>query len=570
MTNCVLRRNRFLKQSRLESMWGRDLDHSRRERLYPLRLSLALLLLVQCAWPAASCTAAESSPPIVTLDNGELEGMSLSSLPHGGSFLGIPYAAQPVGNLRWKPPQAPQWKGVKSATEYGPACPQVPSPWLPEMLGRKQMPTDEACLYLNVWTPNLARTGRLPVLVWVHGGGNVEGSGEWPPLGETLAREGVVVVSINYRLGIFGFFAHPALSAESPHQVSGNYGQLDQVAALQWVRTNISRFGGDPHQVTIAGASSGSLDICNLLVSPLAAGLFQRAILQSGVCVDSVFPDAKKAEINGADFAKTLSISGISGSDSEAPSLADLRSMPAESLLQAAAKDRKLDLEPVVDGWFFPEQPAAAFARGIQAKIPVLVGSNENEVSIFANSLVGGRSYRPKTVAEYHQWLSRKFNIDADRVFADYPARSDDEVAACFNAMDTDFDFGFGAQLLASQMASAHQHAYLYHFTYRGQGPFASLGAFHSEESMFLSKKFWTSWVSTPYDAQLSTAIIGYWISFVKTGNPNTHGLPAWPPYEPDTDRCQILGEDIKTGHVPRRRYFDVFQKRLTERLEGL
>jgi len=548
----------------------RELDHFRRKPLYPLWSILALLILVPIASATARRSAAQVHPPMVSIADGELEGLSLPSLPHGGAFLGIPYAAQPVGNLRWKLSQTPQpWKGVKKTIAYGPACPQTPSPWLPEMLGRKQMATDEACLYLNVWTPNLRRTGRLPVLVWIHGGGNVEGSGEWPPLGETLAREGVVVVSINYRLGIFGFFAHPALSAESPHHVSGNYGQLDQVAALQWVRTNINRFGGDPHQVTVAGASSGSLDICNLLASPLAAGLFQRAILQSGVCVDSIFPVANKAETSGAAFTKLLGMPGTSGSMSRAQLLANLRAMPSEQLLQAAAKDQALDLEPVVDGWFLPEQPAAAFARGAQAKVPVLVGSNENEVSIFASPLVGGHSYRPKTVAEFQHWLSLKFQSDSGRVFADYPAQSDAEVAAAFNTMDTDYDFGFGAQLLASEMARAHQQAFLYHFTFTGQGAFASLGAFHSEESMFLSKKFWTSWVSSPYDAQLSAAIIGYWISFVKTGNPNTPGLPAWPPYQPGADLCQMLGKKIETKPVPRSRYFYPFQRRLTNRLDG-
>src|ERR1017187_2000558 len=214
------------------------------------------------------------------------------------------------------------------------------------MLGRSSMLTDEACLYLNVWTPDLTRGAKLPVLLWIHGGGNVEGSGEWPPLGETLARGGIIVVSINYRLGIFGFFASPELSAESPRHVSGNYGQLDQLAALNWVRRNIGRFGGDRDQVTVAGASSGSLDICNLMASPLATGLFQRAILQSGVCVDSIFPFSSQAEASDSSFAKQL------GSPTVPSSLAELRSIPAERVLDAATKDRRLDLEPLVDGWF--------------------------------------------------------------------------------------------------------------------------------------------------------------------------------------------------------------------------
>jgi len=525
-----------------------------------------MLVLMMPAALAAKAAVAASHALTVAIDSGKVEGVAVASLQRGGAFLGIPYAAPPVGDLRWRPPQLPaRWNDVRSAKAYGPACPQRPSPWLPEMLGRKQMITDEACLFLNVWTPDLRSRGKLPVMVWIHGGGNVEGSAEWPPLGETLAHRGVVAVSINYRLGIFGFFAHPALSVESPRHISGNYGQLDQVAALQWVKRNIERFGGDPHRVTVAGASSGSLDICNLLASPLAAGLLEGAILQSGVCVDSIFPVEKDAEKNGAEFARRLS----GGSGSGEPSLAALRAMPADALLEAAAKDQAVDLEPSVDGWFLREQPAAAFAQGRQMKIPVLVGSNENEVSIFASPLVGGRSYRPKTVAEYRQWLARRFKENAEGVFAAYPAQSDSEATAVFNSMDTDFDFGFGARLLASEMAGVQQRAYLYHFTYVGEGAFAPLGAFHSEESMFLSQKFWTSWIHAPDDARLSTAILGYWVSFVKTGNPNTRGLPVWPAYVPEKDVCQTLGKTIETKPVPRSSKFPVFQKRLTGRLKG-
>ena len=500
--------------------------------------------------------------PTVWIDAGKLEGVPLLSMPDGAAFLGVPYAAQPVADLRWKAPQPPpKWNGVRRAAAYGPACPQAPSPWLPEMLGRSRMITDEACLYLNVWTPKLFRGAKLPVLLWIHGGGNVEGSGEWPPLGETLARKGIVVVSINYRLGIFGFFASSELSAESPRHASGNYGQLDQLAALHWIHRNIGRFGGNPKQVTVAGASSGSLDVCNLMASPLASGLFQRVILQSGVCVDSIFPTSRQAEASDSSFA---------GDSSSPSSLAELRLIPAEHLLAAAAKDRNLDLEPVVDGWFLRDQPAAIFAAGTQSRVPALVGSNENEVSIFASSLVGGKSYRPGTIAEYRQWLSRRFGVLADQVLAAYPARDNSDVVAVFNTMDTDFDFGFGARLLAEESARNGQHAFLYHFTYTGKQAFASLGAFHSEESMFLSKRYWTSWISTPKDEQLSDAMITYWSDFVRTGNPNGPGLPPWPAYEANKDLCQILGETITSDPVPRSREFAIFQKRLTARLASL
>jgi para-nitrobenzyl esterase len=508
---------------------------------------------------------AQTAAPRAQIDAGSLQGVWVAGASHVAAFLGIPYAAQPVGTLRWKAPQPPpSWSGIREATQYGPACPQAPSPWLPEMLGIQKMVTDEACLYVNVWTPNLHGSAKLPVMVWVHGGGNVEGSAEWPPLGTTLARQGVVVVSLNYRLGVFGFFAYPGLAAESPHHVSGNYGHLDQVEALRWVQRNISRFGGDPNSVTVFGASSGALDICNLMASPIAAGLFQRAIMQSGVCVDSVYPITHQAEANGELLAKDLGIQTGPGS------LAALRALPADRLLQTAAKDDRIDLEPVIDGWFFPEQPATTFANGKQARIPVIVGSNNDEVSIFASPLVGGKSNRPKTVDEYRQWLRREFGVMADKVFAQYPARSDKDVPGVFRTMDTDFDFGFGARLLAIEMARIHQPAYLYHFTYVGAGKFTELGAFHSEESMFLSKKYWTTWIHRPYDETLSNAIVGYWVQFAKTGHPNNFALPPWPAYQEGTDLCQELGQRIGPEPVPRAERFAVFQQFLNSRLAKL
>ena len=353
------------------------------------------------------------------------------------------------------------------------------------------MATDEACLSLNVWTPELHPKTRLPVFVWIHGGGNVEGSADWPPLGQTLAELGVVVVSLHYRLGALGFLAGPWLASESAHHVSGNYGQLDQLAALRWVRRNIASFGGDPGRVTIGGQSSGALDVCNLMASPLAAGLFEQAVLESGVCVDSVYPDAHAAEVNGERLANDLGIPR--GPDA----LKALRALPAERILQATKDDPDLDLEPVVDGWMLPRQPAIALAEGKEAHIPVLVGSTENEVSIFASPIVGGTSWRPDTVAAYRRWLDERFKSHAGNVFTQYPAHSDGEARHFFEEMDTDFDFGFGAWLLANDIARGGQKAFLYHFTYIGTGEFAALGAFHSEDLMFLSRKYWTSWIAS-------------------------------------------------------------------------
>ena len=409
---------------------------------------------------------------------------------------------------------------------------------------------------------NLDGRVKLPVMVWIHGGGNIEGSQEWPPLGPTLAVHGVVVVTINYRLGVLGFLSHPALTAESPHRASGNYGLLDQMAALRWVQRNIDRFGGNPRQVTVFGASSGALDICDLMASPLANGLFQRAIMQSGVCVDSLTPLLAGAGASGVRVAADLGLGKGPGS------LAKLRAVPADELVRKAADEKDVDFNPVVDGWVFHQQPALTFSQGGQARVPVIVGSNADEVSIFASPLVGGTSYRPKSVDEYHQWLSREFHIDADRVFAAYPARTNAEVPAAFRAMDTDYQFGFGARLLAHEMAAAGQRAYLYMFTNVGAGEFAALGAFHSEESMFLSKKYWTSWVRSSGDAQLSETIIDYWVQFAKAGEPSAAGLPPWPAYHLDTPRAQELGSHVGQMPVPRAAQLRMFDEILKSQLQ--
>lgn len=529
-----------------------------------------MTLVSRACWTVAWLTVAltASSPakdvrPPVTIDSGMLLGVKVAELPAGGAFLGIPFAAQPVGELRWRAPQLPpKWNGVRKATTWAPACPQMASPWLPEMLGIRKMATDEACLYLNVWTPELRPVRALPVLVWVHGGGNVEGSGEWPPLGVMLARTGIVVVSFNYRLGAFGFFTYPGLDAESRHHSSGNYGHLDQIAALAWVRRNIARFGGDPKRVTIAGQSSGSEDVCNLMASRLAAGLFEGAILESGTCVDAVFPQLRKEEASGERLAKDL------GVRAGPQALEQLRAIPADQILKAAASDQDVDLEPNIDGWVLMSQPAITFARGRQARIPMMLGTNEDEVSIFASPLVDGHSYRPKTVAEYRAWLNREFGGFANEVFASYPTREDAQVPGVFGIMFSDYDFAFSAWLLAKETAQIGQPAYLYRFTYVGSGPFASLGAFHSEELMFLSGRYWTSWVPKVEDARLSRGMVRYWAQFIKSGNPNGAGLPAWPASDGD-GLCQELGRRIGPEPVPRVERFGSFQRFLDARLQN-
>jgi para-nitrobenzyl esterase len=430
------------------------------------------------------------------------------------------------------------------------------------MLGLQQMPTDENCLFVNVWSTNLHTSSRKPVMVWIHGGGNIEGSQEWPPLGPALATQGVVVVTLNYRLGIFGYFSHPALTAESSHHSSGNYGLLDQIAALRWVKANIQHFGGDPDRITVFGASSGSLDVCDLVASPMAAGLFRGAILQSGVCVDGLAPTLAHQEGDGIRIAKDLGIP-------EGPAaLTMLRAIPADQLLHKAAEEQNVDFNPTLDGWVFREQPAITFRAGRQNKVPVLVGSNMDEISIFASPIVGGKSYRPTTLESYREWLGKAFGDHGNDVFSAYPAHADSEAPKVFRELDTDYEFGFGAWLLAQEVANTGQDAFLYSFTYVGSGKFAPLGAFHSEESILLSKKYWTSWVHSPEDETLSNILIGYWTQFAKTLNPNGKGLPPWPPYRTASEDAQELGRHVGQIPVPRRDRFAVFEKMLDEQLK--
>lgn len=532
-----------------------------------MKMRAALLCWIAGGLTAALSAQALGARPQVRIDSGVVRGSRVATLPKGGEFLGIPYAAQPVGALRWKAPQpAPHWNGVREATAWGPACPQRPSTWLTEMMGIPEMPTNEACLYVNVWTPELHPAKKLPVLVWVHGGGNYEGSGEWPPnLGPSLAQTGIVVVSLNYRLGPFGFFASAALDGETRGHVSGNYGNLDQIAALQWVRRNIAAFGGDPERVTVGGQSSGSEDVCILMASPMARGLFEGAILESGTCVDSVYPKLKDEEASDGHLLQDLGVAP--GPDA----LAKLRAMPAEQVLETAAKDGNLDLGPTIDGWMLPQQPGIAFARGQQAPVAVMVGTNEDEVSIFASPMVGGTAYRPKTVQEYRDWLQREFGTDfAGHVFAAYPARTDGEVPGVFVTMFSDYDFAFSAWLVARDTPQTGKNAYMYRFTYVGAGPFAQLGAFHSEELMFLSRHYWTTWVPQPGDAALSRTLVGYWSRFVKTGDPNGAGLPAWPAFRTSRNNCQELGLHVGSERVPRVEKMEIFYEYLRTRLKEL
>jgi para-nitrobenzyl esterase len=511
--------------------------------------------------------------PRIAVDSGILEGGHFGPSSDEVMFLGIPFAAPPTGERRWKAPMpVEKWSGVRSATRFAPSCMQTSSSWWPEMAGRAQYETSEDCLYLNVWTTNISTRKSQPVMVWIHGGGNVEGSSQTPPLGPTLARKGVVVVSIEYRLGVFGFLALPALSTESPTHTSGNYGLLDQVAALRWIQSNIAAFGGDPRQVTIFGQSSGSEDVCHLLGSPVASGLFQRAIMESGVATDSLYSDIRKPQNYyhnhgpGEELGERLT-SELDIEDT-VKSLSELRAVPAERLMQTSHGMKYADFGVVIDGWMVPHQPMVTFARKEQARVPIMIGSNANETTVFGKSApLATENSWPRTVPQYREWLADEFREFADDVWKVYPARSDEDAARVFNRMLTDYDYGFGSYRVANAMAEIREPVYRYYFTYEGRDVFAPLGAFHAEELMFIADSYWKSWIPNGNDKRLSEIMIGYWTEFAKSGNPNGAGRPEWPAYNAKEALTMDLGADVHPISEPYSAEYTLFERILSARL---
>jgi para-nitrobenzyl esterase len=405
----------------------------------------------------------------------------------------------PTGERRWKPPAPVEsWEGVRKADAFAPACPQPANSVRGQIAEAKEFSqslpyyqefrTDEDCLYLNVWTTNLVGRQKLPVMVWIYGGGGFSGN-SWTAFGPSLAPKGVVLVSVGFRIGALGHLAHPLLTAESPHHASGNYGSLDQIAALHWVQRNIAAFGGDPANVTIFGGSDGAQKVCVLMAS-LARGLFHRAILESGVCSNILIPELRKSiRYEGNDDGGTAEDTGLKLTHNlkiaDGPNmLVALRAKTAEEIIQASP-DLDLFSTPTVDGWVLPEQPAITFREGRQARVPILVGSTNDEMATLYNP-----PDDPTTIASYKIWLNgARFSSNANSIFQLYPASTDAEVPAAFMTLETD-DFAAGAYFLARETAHIGQKAYLYYFTYPSKGKMAGRGATHSAEIKFLQADF--------------------------------------------------------------------------------
>jgi len=490
----------------------------------------------------ACCLSAEGGN-IVKVTGGTISGYTESGVR---IFKGVPYAAPPVGDLRWKPPQPViDWDGVRNCTEFGAVCPQRPFPEQ-SLYHLPAEPQSEDCLFLNVWSPEKQTGTSLPVMVWIHGGGWTRGSGStYLYDGAALARRGVVVVTINYRLGAFGFYAHPELTAESSVGASGNQGILDQIAALQWVQQNIEQFGGNPEQVTIFGESAGSWSVHMLQTTPLAKGLFHRAIGQSGARfdnarrLDEATDNEPSAHEQGMKFAEEFEVS----------TLKELRVLSAESIVKAS-----FDTAHTIDGYVLPDSVASIFAQGKQNRVPILVGSNADEMtSLSVPAMI------PKTVDAVTKALTKQMGAKAtEKLKSVYGVHSDDTAMRGFLQIGGDIRFAVGMRTWVRLNTAAETDSYLYHFTHTPPSPSPEyFRAYHAGEIAYVFDNT-QDHKQTTYDAEdrkLSDMMSRYWVNFAKTGNPNGEGQPEWPKYDAENEGYMELGNTIcAKQHLLRKR----------------
>jgi para-nitrobenzyl esterase len=497
---------------------------------HPSRHRVAAAVLVAASWGwlwPDTLHAAPSQPPTrIDLPAGTIEGVRMSEKETPlRVFKGIPYAAAPVGELRWKPPQpVSAWAGVRSATEFGARCMQLPM-FKMEFRSRTM---SEDCLFLNVWTPAQSADEKLPVLVYFYGGGFAAGDSSEPRYdGASLASREMVTVTVNYRLGVFGFLALPELARESAHGAAGNYGLLDQHAALRWVRENIAKFGGDPSKVTIGGESAGSVAVSAHLASPLSQGLFARAIGQSGAAFGPLTVWTREdAQVVSGDFQRKI----------KAGSLSELRAMSAETLLAGTGPKEKPEFLfwPSIDGHFLTRSLESTYEAGAQARVPLLVGSNSHEAP---HTMILEK--QPPTPQHWRSALKRIFGPYATDVLALYPGNDDDEVKRSATSLASDIFISHATR----RWVDAHRQTggapvYFYYYTHKRpekripeQGQLPEDGAVHSAEIKYalgtlgLSNRF----VWRPEDHAVSRIFSGYVAHFVKTGTPNDPSLPKWP-----------------------------------------
>ncbi len=517
--------------------------------------------LLCCAAMPLMVTVAGANGRVV-----EVEGGSISGTEAGGVtvYKGIPFAAPPVGPLRWKEPQPPlAWQGVRDGTKFSPICPQAPYP-AGSVYAQLPQPQSEDCLYLNVWTAAIKASDRRPVMVWIHGGALTRGSGSIPPYdGAALARKGVVLVTINYRLGPFGFVAHPALSKESPHGSSGNYGMLDQIAALRWVQQNIAAFGGDPGRVTIFGESAGSWSVCCLMASPLAKGLFHRAIGESGGAFAPMGYLNQKH--NGLSAAEELgqALAAELGCDKEADVVAAMRKKSSEEVLAAAARlPAGSRIRPNVDGWSLPDEVYAIFAAGKQNDVPVIVGSNKDEATTLFAALA------PQNADSFRTAAQRKYGDLADNFLEVYPADDAARAKSSFLNCSRDEWFTWEMRTWARMVSKSKSKAYLYYFSHVPPRPDREkYGAYHAAEILYVFNNLGiVNWPFSQADRDLADVVSSFWVRFATTGDPNADNLPRWTAYDDKAESYMIFGDTAEQGRVLLRPECDFYDKYFASR----
>ncbi|MES1218057.1 MAG: carboxylesterase family protein [Bacteroidota bacterium] len=496
---------------------------------------IPFLLTFLVATTTFSQSADQTASLTVKTSDGTLEGVYVSGIR---TFKGIPFAQPPVGDLRWKEPQpVKHWDGVRKADHFGPRAMQLP---LFSDMNFRSDGVSEDCLYLNIWTPAKTANDKLPVLVYYYGGGLVAGDGsEYRYDGESMSRKGIVAITVNYRLSVFGFFSHPELTKESPHHASGNYGLLDQAAALKWVKQNIKAFGGDPEKITIAGESAGSFSVSALMASPLSKNLIAGAIGESGSLLGQrPLSTLAEAEKQGLQFADSVG----------AKSLSELRSLSAQQILEATKKVRLGS--STVDGYFFPKSPLAIFKEGGQSKVPLLVGWNSQE-----GNWPGILGKDEPTKENYTKAVEKMYGNQSAEILKAYAVNSDADVEQVATDLASDRFIGFSTWRWSDVHATTGQSK-VYRYLYERPRPASrehpeaptAKGAGHSWEIEYALGNLPTNRVYDwqPDDYLVSQIIQGYFVNFIKTLNPNGLGLPQWPVVVPSKS-ADVMHIDVNT-----------------------